>query len=506
MSEINVDRIADSTGLGAPEFPYGVILNSSVGVITAANVSVANSVTATEYYGDGSKLTGVATGDANYAEVAGIATLAQGLTGSPTITVTAVNASGEIDANVVDVGTKVDVGSVTSPAGGVQLNTGDISLRTDSRSAGYDGVMLYRGGNAISDRVGGFRADGYLIASSGEITGDLNIDGNVSIAGTVTHQDVTDIDSVGLITAREGIKIPDDKNIDFGAGPDLSIYHQTSPELDIIESNTVLIRGKQGLQNPMGYFRQGSGQVFYYAGDQRLETTNGGINVTGSVTATSFSGDGSGLTGVGGASWTLGANGTSDYTFTGPGLTGAENDPTLYLVRGQTYKFVNSMGAHPFRIQSDPNGSAGTEYNDGITNNNVSNGTLEWDVQFDAPDVLYYQCTAHPSMGGIIYIGTESRGLQNITNSGRTLIKGDVGTLINTSSGGTVTVPSGVFEPGDLVTVYNNYSSTMSISASGTTLRKAGTSNTGTCTVAEYGTASILCVSSNEFVVSGNIS
>ena len=164
------------------------------------------------------------------------------------------------------------------------------------------------------------------------------------------------------------------------------------------------------------------------------------------------------------------------------------------------------MGAHPFRIQSDPNGSAGTEYNDGITNNNVSNGTLEWDVQFDAPDVLYYQCTAHPSMGGIIYIGTESRGLQNITNSGRTLIKGDVGTLINTSSGGTVTVPSGVFEPGDLVTVYNNYSSTMSISASGTTLRKAGTSNTGTCTVAEYGTASILCVSSNEFVVSGNIS
>ena len=130
--------------------------------------------------------------------------------------------------------------------------------------------MLYRGGNAISDRVGGFRADGYLIASSGEITGDLNIDGNVSIAGTVTHQDVTDIDSVGLITAREGIKIPDDKNIDFGAGPDLSIY-QTSPELDIIESNTVLIRGKQGLQNPMGYFRQGSGQVFYYAETKDLK-------------------------------------------------------------------------------------------------------------------------------------------------------------------------------------------------------------------------------------------
>ena len=63
------------------------------------------------------------------------------------------------------------------------------------------------------------------------------------------------------------------------------------------------------------------------------------------------------------------------------------------------------MNAHPFRIQSTENGSTGTQYNDGITNNDVSNGTLEWDVQFDAPDELYYQCTAHPNMGGKIIIG-----------------------------------------------------------------------------------------------------
>ena len=102
--------------------------------------------------------------------------------------------------------------------------------------------------------------------------------------------------------------------------------------------------------------------------------------------------------------WTLGANGISDYTFTGPGLTGAENDPTIYLTRGQQYKFTNNMGQHPFRIQSTPNGSTGTPYNDGITNNNVSNGTLLWNVQFDSPDTLYYQCTAHAGMGGKIVI------------------------------------------------------------------------------------------------------
>ena len=110
--------------------------------------------------------------------------------------------------------------------------------------------------------------------------------------------------------------------------------------------------------------------------------------------------------------WVLGASGTNHYTFTGPGLTGAESDPTLYLVRGQKYKFTNKMGAHPFRIQSTPNGSAGTSYNDGVTNNDVSNGTLIIDVQFDAPSKIYYQCTAHTNMGGIIHIlDKETNGL-----------------------------------------------------------------------------------------------
>jgi len=125
--------------------------------------------------------------------------------------------------------------------------------------------------------------------------------------------------------------------------------------------------------------------------------TKGAI-VTGVCTATSFDGAIS--------EWVLGANGSSDYTFTGSGLTGAENDPTLYLKRGQKYRFKNSSGGHPFRIQSTANGSTGTAYNDGVTNNDAGNGTtLEWDVQFDAPSVLYYQCTSHGSMGGKIYIG-----------------------------------------------------------------------------------------------------
>ena len=125
------------------------------------------------------------------------------------------------------------------------------------------------------------------------------------------------------------------------------------------------------------------------------------VNTSGIITATSFSGDGTDI--VDGV-WTLGANGTNDYTFTGIGFTVTTNDPDLYLARGRKYQFVNSMGAHPFRIQSTVNGSTGTEYNTGVTNNNVSNGTLTFEVPFNAPDTLYYQCTAHTGMGGTIFI------------------------------------------------------------------------------------------------------
>ena len=118
--------------------------------------------------------------------------------------------------------------------------------------------------------------------------------------------------------------------------------------------------------------------------------------------------------------WIVTSNGSSDYRFTGPGFDGTENDPTIYLARGQQYKFTNHMGAHPFQIRTAINGSA---YNDGIVNNGVSNGTLTWDVQMDAPNVLYYQCTAHAGMVGKIYIG----------NSGDSI---NVGSGVTISGGG----------------------------------------------------------------------
>ena len=100
------------------------------------------------------------------------------------------------------------------------------------------------------------------------------------------------------------------------------------------------------------------------------------------------------------------ANGASDYVFaqdTRYFPIGAENDPVLYVRRGETYQFVVNAGGHPFQLRSSNGGSA---YNTGVTNNTQSNGTITWTVPMTAPSTIYYQCTAHSGMGNTINIVT----------------------------------------------------------------------------------------------------
>lgn len=99
------------------------------------------------------------------------------------------------------------------------------------------------------------------------------------------------------------------------------------------------------------------------------------------------------------------------------------------------------------------------------------------------------------------------RNLPQLTKtSSYTLDASDTGKHVSISSGG-VTVPSGIFSVGDVVTIFNNSSSTqVATQGSSVTLRQAGTTGTGSVTIDPYGVITILCVSSNVFVVSGYIS
>ena len=108
------------------------------------------------------------------------------------------------------------------------------------------------------------------------------------------------------------------------------------------------------------------------------------------------------------ANWTITNNSASAYRFTGPGQSGSDDNPDLYLVRGHRYIFKhNATTNHPIQIRV---ASGGAAYTDGITYSDVSNNAtthgnnLIFNVQHDAPARLYYQCTSHGPMVGNIYI------------------------------------------------------------------------------------------------------
>mgnify|MGYP003310712778 CR=1 FL=1 len=152
------------------------------------------------------------------------------------------------------------------------------------------------------------------------------------------------------------------------------------------------------------------------------------------------------------------ANGESHYVFNGPGFDATANsntgdrNPTIYLVRGQKYQFENLIGNHGFRISSSDGGGA---YTDGITNNDVTNGILEWNVMHDVPNTMYYYCLAgHSGMKGEFKI-VDAGGGGGATNL--SIGTHDATTLeIVSSTGNNVTIPqaggsnkSGLMSDGD---------------------------------------------------------
>ena len=92
---------------------------------------------------------------------------------------------------------------------------------------------------------------------------------------------------------------------------------------------------------------------------------------------------------------------------------------------------------------------------------------------------------------------------QNAQTAAYTLVAADAGKHISITTGG-VTIPSGVFSVAEAITIFNNSSSSQTLTqGSGVTLRQGGTTNTGNRTLAGYGLATLLCVATNTFVITG---
>jgi len=66
-----------------------------------------------------------------------------------------------------------------------------------------------RAGNGAPDFPNGITVTGIVTSTvlDNNISGDLTVSGNLGVGGTITYEDVTNVDSVGVVTARAGIKI-----------------------------------------------------------------------------------------------------------------------------------------------------------------------------------------------------------------------------------------------------------------------------------------------------------
>ena len=158
-------RARDLAKLANPEV-FSVDSSNNVGVNSLtpdAKLDVVGVISATEYYGDGSNLTGITAG----------ATLS-GSSGTQRVVVTSQT-----------------TGSMTASATNSDLT---YATSTNTLSATqFSGTLL---GNATG-------LQGTPSITVQDITAE-----QISIAGTISYEDVSNVNSVGIITAQKGIVVP----------------------------------------------------------------------------------------------------------------------------------------------------------------------------------------------------------------------------------------------------------------------------------------------------------
>jgi len=185
---------------------------------------------------------------------------------------------------------------------------------------------------------------------------------------------------------------------------------------------------------------------------------------------------------------------------------------TLYVATN-----VTSLGT----INAATQMSAATVY---AATNVTSLGTINAATQVSAATI--YVATNVTSLGtinaatsissGTIYAGSSITSLATIydskgdvraaplntrSTSGYTTVAADAGKTVAVS--GNTIIGTSIHTVGDMVTFYNSSTASIAILSTGLTVYLAGTATTGTRTLAQRGIATILCVSSNTFVISG---
>ena len=147
--------------------------------------------------------------------------------------------------------------------------------------------------------------DGVAVINNESIGGNLTVTGNATIGGVLTYEDVTNVDSVGLITARNGIVV--------GSGitlsKDVDGFYTGVVTATSFSGSGALLTGVASTEN----IRTNTNATFLQ-----------NVNVSGTTTATNFIGGGANLTALNATQLTSGTIPDARFPATLPAVSGAQ--------------------------------------------------------------------------------------------------------------------------------------------------------------------------------------
>ena len=153
------------------------------------------------------------------------------------------------------------------------------------------GLIFNGNGDVIKAVDGSLTVEGLDIGGSTNIEAGIGtFSGNLNVGGVLTYEDVKNVDSVGIVTARDHINIVNDnKRLQIGAGQDLWLEHNGSNSkinnttgTFYIQGDTISLAGNNGSHNLAVFTKTGSADL-YFNNSKKFETTNTGVTVTGGV-------------------------------------------------------------------------------------------------------------------------------------------------------------------------------------------------------------------------------
>ena len=391
MSRLRADKLVNRTATGSPELTYGADIPVSGSLTGAGGINISGVATAFKFVGDGSGLSGVTasgTGVVVYEDTtlvgtagtfvfgtnvnvtpvsAGVATISSVNTDTNTtygmlsvldgnnVRLRLAGSDSSNDDTIITAGSGISFAGVTAAGFTVESSIVGLANVVEDTTPQLGGNLDLNGkvieGTGSINMTGGVSATIFTGAFNGPSNGltgtpDITVGqvvgtgasftGNVSVGGTLTYEDVTNIDVVGISTfsndvyfqgnysgldadamywdtSQNALQFQDSVKIYMGPTSTSAASTQPGPGAGLaIEGNSTygLILGTNNVTIRSGSFSDSgktinleaknsqshliatgdAGVEIFFSGDKKIETTNTGAVVTGILTATTLSG------------------------------------------------------------------------------------------------------------------------------------------------------------------------------------------------------------------------